>query len=163
MPKEPMRARANRPVLRFPNGIVIGKTKFTAAELASIEAVANLSAEDLAALADTAELATAVGTYEGENDIVTDLAAAVSAIGDESAGLVKDVSDLQSDVAMLDFTEDLESGHTYTYDATPSGAVTATVTAGKTYAVITPGGATAHALTFALPAAAAANGPAGRQ
>lgn len=174
MPKSVISSRANRPVLRFLNGIVIGRTKFTAAELASIETVANLSAQDLAALANTAETLVVVGdaesglvkdvadlktTVDTETTGLTDRVGSLeTTLGDAESGLVKDVADLGDRVtaleatASLDFSEDANPLTTYVYSATPEAPVTEAITAGSTAASIAPQGSTEHALTFSLPA-----------
>lgn len=108
-PRSDVRLTRTKP--RFVRGVVIGDTDLTATELTNIETVANLSADDLAALADSAEALTAIGTYEGAADIATDLAGVVSTVGDASAGLVKDVADAAADIidlqaaAVLEITE----------------------------------------------------------
>ena len=212
-PRSDVRLTRTKP--RFVRGVVIGDTDLTATELTNIETVANLSADDLAALADSAEALTAIGTYAGAADIATDLAAVVSTVGNAEAGLVSDVAALEASVdtastglldrttalettvntastglvdrtgdletavgtyagaadiatdlastkenvdSMLtvlcsDYSEDTTVGTTYVYSDTPTADVVAVVTAGSTAATITPGGATAWALTFTLPTA----------
>ena len=120
-----------------------------------------------------------MGTYAGAADIATDLASVVSTVGDASAGLVKDVDDLEATVGtyagaadiatdlasakenvdsmltvlLSEYSEDTTVGTTYVYSDTPTADVVAVVTADSTAATITPGGATAWALTFTLPTA----------
>ena len=95
-PRSDVRLTRTKP--RFVRGVVIGDTDLTATELTNIETVANLDAEDLEALASSADALTAIGTYAGAADIATDLAGVVSTVGDASAGLVKDVDDLEATV-----------------------------------------------------------------
>ena len=98
---------------------------------------------DTGLLDRTTALEEAVGTYSGEDDLATDVAA-----------LQEDVGDLQH-VSYLDYSEDTGASYTYTYDSTPSEDTVVAIPSEKSYAVITPGGATAWALTFTLPAAPA--------
>ena len=108
-PRSDVRLTRTKP--RFVRGVVIGDTDLTATELTNIETVANLDAEDLEALASSADALTAIGTYAGAADIATDLAGVVSTVGDASAGLVKDVADAAADIidlqaaAVLEITE----------------------------------------------------------
>jgi len=88
--------------------VVIGDTDLTATELTNIETVANLDAEDLEALASSADALTAIGTYEGAADIATDLAAVVSTVGNAEAGLVSDVAALEVKVTALQAETALE-------------------------------------------------------
>lgn len=91
----------------------------------------------------TTALETAVGTYSGEDDLATDLAAAE-----------ENIANLQP-AAYLDYTEDSGESYTYTYDSTPDADASIAIPSEKSYAVITPGGSTAFNLTFSLPAAPA--------
>ena len=115
-PRSDVRLTRTKP--RFVRGVVIGDTDLTATELTNLETVANLDADDLAALASSADALTAIGTYEGAADIATDLAGVVSTVGDASAGLVKDVDDLEATVGTYAGAADI---------ATDLAAVVATV------------------------------------
>jgi len=115
-PRSNIRLTRTKP--RFVRGVVIGDTDLTATELTNIETVANLDAEDLEALASSADALTAIGTYAGAADIATDLAGVVSTVGNASAGLVKDVDDLEATVGTYAGAADI---------ATDLAAVVATV------------------------------------
>ena len=135
-PRSNIRLTRTKP--RFVRGVVIGDTDLTATELTNIETVANLDAEDLEALASSADVLTAIGTYEGAADIATDLAAVVSTVGNAEAGLVSDVAALEASVdtantGLLDRTTALET----TVDTAETGLLdraTALETAIGTYA-----------------------------
>lgn len=135
-PRSNIRLTRTKP--RFVRGVVIGDTDLTATELTNIETVANLDAEDLEALASSADALTAIGTYEGAADIATDLAAVVSTVGNAEAGLVSDVAALEASVdtantGLLDRTTALET----TVDTAETGLLdraTALETAIGTYA-----------------------------
>ncbi len=135
-PRSDVRLTRTKP--RFVRGVVIGDTDLTATELTNIETVANLDAEDLEALASSADVLTAIGTYEGAADIATDLAAVVSTVGNAEAGLVSDVAALEASVdtantGLLDRTTALET----TVDTAETGLLdraTALETAIGTYA-----------------------------
>lgn len=105
-PRSDVRLTRTKP--RFVRGVVIGDTDLTATELTNIETVANLDAEDLEALASSADALTAIGTYAGAADIATDLAAVVATVGDEYEGLVKDVADAAADIIDLQAAAALE-------------------------------------------------------
>lgn len=105
-PRSNIRLTRTKP--RFVRGVVIGDTDLTATELTNIETVANLDAEDLEALASSADALTAIGTYEGAADIATDLAAVVSTVGNAEAGLVSDVAALEVKVTALQAETALE-------------------------------------------------------
>ena len=82
------------------SGQEVRKTNHLRAVVAEIKALidaveGNITPETLEAIDS---VITSVGTYEGGADIATDLAAAVLAVGDENAGLVKDVADLATAV-----------------------------------------------------------------
>ena len=180
MAKEPKSNIKNqRQKIRYVNGVVIGNTELGADELANLETVANLSADDLAALAESAEALEAIGTYEGATDIATDLATVYASVETASTGLLDrttaletavgtyaGAADIATDLAsakenvdsmltvlLSNYSEDTTVGTTYVYSDTPTADVVAVVTAGSTAATITPGGATAWALTFTLPTA----------
>ena len=175
MAKEPRsNIKMETPRIRYKNGLVIGNTEFGSEELTNIETVANLSAEDLEALASSAEALDVIGIYEGENNIATDLAAVIGTVGNAEAGLVADVDALETSVntaetglldrataletavdsmltvRMLNYTEDTTVG--YYYSDKPTADVDVDIPTGKTAASIAPGGATAWALNFDLPA-----------
>lgn len=105
-PRSNIRLTRTKP--RFIRGVVIGDTDLTATELTNIETVANLEAEDLEALADSAEALTVIGTYAGAADIATDLAAVVATVGDEYEGVVSDVAALEVEVTALQAATALE-------------------------------------------------------
>ena len=105
-PRSDVRLTRTKP--RFVRGVVIGDTDLTATELTNIETVANLDAENLEALASSADVLTAIGTYAGAADIATDLAAVVATVGDEYEGLVKDVADAAADIIDLQAAAALE-------------------------------------------------------
>lgn len=78
MPKDPSNFKQVKVPTQFMNGLAVGDTKLTGEAMTNIAAVAEMDEADLAAIEDAAELAAAVGTYEGEDDIATDLAAVVT-------------------------------------------------------------------------------------
>jgi len=116
--------------------VVIGDTDLTAAELTNIETVANLDAEDLEALASSADALTAIGTYAGAADIATDLATVYASVETASTGLLDRTTALETTVdtastGLLDRTTALETA-VGTYEgaaniATDLAAVVATV------------------------------------
>jgi hypothetical protein len=123
--------------MQYRNGLAVGNTVLTGAALANIASVAEMDEADLAAIEDAAELAAAVGTYEGEDTLAEDLAATV----DNVAGLLPAAT----------FTIAIDSTDAYTYTATPTAAATVAIGETKTKASIAPGGSTSHNMAFTLP------------
>lgn len=143
---------------RFTGPVMFGDTEIDEAKIA---AIGDLSSEEVAAIVaaggDIVALQTAVGTYNGEDDLATDVASLQTTVNTADTGLTDRVVALEATVSTLEYAvrnsliEDLTVGTTYTYASTPGADVTVAITAGKTCAVITPGGATSHNLTFTLP------------
>lgn len=111
-PRSDVRLTRTKP--RFVRGVVIGDTDLTATELTNLETVANLSADDLAALAESAEALEAIGTYEGATDIATDLATVYASVETASTGLLDRTTALETSVdtastGLLDRTTALET------------------------------------------------------
>lgn len=134
----------------YVNGLSVGGTTLTGAALTNIASVAEMDESDLAAIEDAAELAAVIGTYAGDEDLSTDVAALETSVDTAETGLLDRTTALEY-LDYLSYAEDVEVGTTYTYDGTPSEDVSDAIVAGKTCAVITPGGSTNWNLTFTLP------------
>ena len=159
-PRSDVRLTRTKP--RFVRGVVIGDTDLTATELTNIETVANLDAEDLEALASSADALTAIGTYAGAADIATDLATVYASVETASTGLLDRTTALETTVdtastGLLDRTTALETA-VGTYEgaaniATDLAAVVSTV--GDEYEGVVKDVADAAADIIDLQAAAA--------